>query len=192
MKQIYILQQTLFVFRFRYVKKFFGKLRKRYLSFLGMKIGKGTIVPKININWPHQVSIGNKCQLEQNIHFKYDGIWQKGPNIIIGNNNFIGSNVEFNIKKNIKIGDNSLIASGTKFIDHDHGISLGEIMKIQQCVEKPIIIGEDVWIGCNAVILKGVVIGDGAIVAAGAVVNKSIPPNEIWGGIPAKKIGQRN
>lgn len=44
------------------------------------------------------------------------------------------------------------------------------------------------WIGANAVILRGVSIGDGAIVAAGAVVNHDIPAHEIWGGIPAKKI----
>ena len=42
--------------------------------------------------------------------------------------------------------------------------------------------------GANAVILRGVSIGDGAIVAAGAVVNHDIPAHEIWGGIPAKKI----
>lgn len=52
----------------------------------------------------------------------------------------------------------------------------------------PVHIGKNVWIGANAVILRGVSIGDGAIVAAGAVVNHDIPAHEIWGGIPAKKI----
>lgn len=49
-------------------------------------------------------------------------------------------------------------------------------------------IGKNVWIGANAVILRGVSIGEGAIVAAGAVVNHDIPSHEIWGGVPAKKI----
>lgn len=48
--------------------------------------------------------------------------------------------------------------------------------------------GKKVWIGANAVILRGVSIGDGAIVVAGAVVKHDIPAHEIWGGIPAKKI----
>jgi acetyltransferase-like isoleucine patch superfamily enzyme len=65
------------------------------------------------------------------------------------------------------------------------------LMRLQRSIEKPIIIGNDVWIGANAVILKGVEIGDGAVVAAGAVVNKPIAAYEIWGGVPAKKIGQR-
>jgi acetyltransferase-like isoleucine patch superfamily enzyme len=49
-------------------------------------------------------------------------------------------------------------------------------------------IGNDVWIGTNAVILRGVTIGDGAIVAAGAVVTKDVPPYAIVGGVPAKII----
>ena len=57
--------------------------------------------------------------------------------------------------------------------------------------EMPIIIGRDVWIGCNVVVLKGSNIGNGAIVAAGSVVTKSISENEVWAGVPARKIGER-
>nr|WP_314732509.1 acyltransferase [Microbacterium sp. Marseille-Q6965] len=49
----------------------------------------------------------------------------------------------------------------------------------------PIIIGDDVWIGTRAVVLKGVTIGDGAVVAAGAVVTKDVPPRTLVGGVPA-------
>jgi acetyltransferase-like isoleucine patch superfamily enzyme len=65
-------------------------------------------------------------------------------------------------------------------------------MNKQEGFEAPITIEDDVWIGVNAVILKGVTIGKGAIIGAGAVVTKFVPPYEIWGGIPAKKIGQRS
>lgn len=54
-----------------------------------------------------------------------------------------------------------------------------------------LIIGNDVWIGYNAIILSGVKIGDGAIVATGAVVTKDVKPYEIVGGIPAKVIRKR-
>ena len=54
-----------------------------------------------------------------------------------------------------------------------------------------IIIGNDVWIGYEAVILAGVTIGDGAIVAARAVVTRDVPPYAIVGGVPAKPIRQR-
>ena len=55
----------------------------------------------------------------------------------------------------------------------------------------PIKIGDHVWIGAGAIVLKGVEIGEGAVVAAGAVVTKDVPPFTIVGGVPAKKIGDR-
>ena len=54
-----------------------------------------------------------------------------------------------------------------------------------------IIIGNDVWIGYEAVILAGVSIGDGAIIGARAVVTKDVPPYTIVGGVPAKSIKKR-
>ena len=55
----------------------------------------------------------------------------------------------------------------------------------------PVVIGHDVLISLNAVILKGVHIGNGAVIGAGAVVTKDIEPYEIVGGVPAKHIGWR-
>lgn len=55
-------------------------------------------------------------------------------------------------------------------------------------IVNPAIIGNDVWIGSNAIILQGVKIGDGAVVAAGAVVTKDVEPFTVVGGVPAKKI----
>lgn len=162
-----------------------------YYRNVGMKIGKSTFLNSLFVTWPHQVSIGNNCILERHIYFKFDGIWRDGPSIILNDNIFIGSSCEFNIRRKIIVGNNTLIGSGSRFIDHDHGIELGQLIGSQLCPEKEILIGEDVWIGCNVVVLKGVVIGDGAIIAAGAVVNRYVPSNEIWGGVPAKKLGER-
>lgn len=156
-----------------------------------MQLGSGTTLSKVHVTWPHQIAIGNNCILEHDIYFKYDGVWQPGAAIQIKDQIFIGAGCEFNIQKGITIGSHSLIASGCRFIDHDHGTAAGTLMHSQQGAEKEIVIGRDVWLGCGVVVLKGVVIGDGAVVAAGAVVTKSIPPQEIWAGVPAKKIGQR-
>jgi acetyltransferase-like isoleucine patch superfamily enzyme len=156
-----------------------------------MKIGDQTELPKIYTTWPHKISIGRKCALERGISFKHDGAWEPGRSIKIGNNVFIGAGCEFNISESIEVGDNTLIAAGCRFVDHDHGVRIGVPMRQQVGPKIKIVVGADVWLGCNVIVLKGVTIGDGAVVAAGAVVTKSILPFEIWGGVPARKLGDR-
>lgn len=187
----YILQHGSFLLRKRYFANFLSAFRKLWLRTLGMKIGAGTTIPSLHITWPHQVSLGNNCVLEHDIYFKYDGIWKQGPTIRIQDNVFIGSGCEFNINVGIDIGNDSLIASGCRFVDHNHGMALGELMRTQKATGKGIVIEDDVWIGANVVVLSGVTIGTGAIVAAGAIVTKPIPAYEIWAGVPAKKVSQR-
>ncbi|MNR23677.1 putative acetyltransferase [compost metagenome] len=57
---------------------------------------------------------------------------------------------------------------------------------------KPVIIGTDVWIACNAILLPGVTIGNGCVIAAGSIVTHSTPPYTIVAGVPAKVIGHRS
>ena len=56
---------------------------------------------------------------------------------------------------------------------------------------KPIVIGEDVWVGGGVVICPGVTIGDRSVIGAGSVVTKDVPAFEVWGGIPAVKLRDR-
>ena len=64
-------------------------------------------------------------------------------------------------------------------------------MYFQEGTTIGIVIGNDVWLGANAVVTDGVVIGDGAVVAAGAVVTTDVEAYEIVAGVPAKRIGSR-
>jgi acetyltransferase-like isoleucine patch superfamily enzyme len=169
-----------------------GRLRKIYWQLQGMSIGKGTNAPSLLITWHHQVAVGKDCTLEEDIYFKYDGPYQPDRSIVIGDRVFIGRGCEFNIRQKITIGHNSLIASGCKFIDHDHGMNLEQPMIRQtEGIEKSIAIEDDVWLGFNTIVLKGVVIGKGSIVGAGSVVTRSIPSYEVWAGVPAKRIRDR-
>lgn len=172
--------------------KFQTQINILFLRFLGVGIGDNLIMNGVpEFTWYNRVLLGNNVKLEKNIYFKYVGFWENKKSICIGDNSFIGRGVEFNISNSITIGDNCLIASGCKFIDHDHGLKLGGLMRLQRGSEQEIILGDDVWLGVNVVVLKGVTISDGVVIGSGSVVTKNIPSNEIWGGIPAKKIAER-
>jgi acetyltransferase-like isoleucine patch superfamily enzyme len=85
--------------------------------------------------------------------------------------------------KLVTIGNNTMIAGEVRIMDTDlHG------MDGQTAQEKPVTIGNHVWIGIRSIILKGVTIGDNAIVGAGSVVTKSIAPNTVVAGNPARLI----
>ena len=186
------IQKAFFRLRERANSLMASPLRKVWWRAQGMNIGRGTTLPMISATWPHQVEIGNNCLLEPGTMFKYDGIWAPGPSLVIGDGTFLGSSCEFNIRRGITIGRDCLIASGCRFIDHDHGISRRDRpMKEQLGGESPIALEDDVWLGCNVVVLKGVRIGRGSVVGAGAVVTKSIPPCQIWAGVPAARLRVR-
>ena len=158
----------------------------------GARIGKGTRIPNMWANWPHQVRIGENCVLEPDIRFKFDGPWEPGPNIEVGDKTFVGTNVEFNVRGKVVIGSQCMIGAGCRFVDHDHGIEANTPMGDQDCETSPIRLQDDVWLGADVVILKGVSIGSGSVVGAGAVVRTNVPPGEIWAGVPARKIGARS
>ena len=65
-------------------------------------------------------------------------------------------------------------------------------MRLQTAPKKKVTIGNDVWLGANALIMPGVNIGDGAIIAAGAIVTRDVEPYAVVGGNPARVIKYRN
>ncbi len=166
-------------------------MRRKYYILRGAEIGK-TLLPRIEITWPHQIVIGSGCSFESGIRLNHAGCLSPGPNVFIGSNVFLGKNCEFNIISSVHVGNYCLFASGCKITDVHHEVSNLDIpINIQPCYGIPIFIEDNVWLGANTIVLKGVHIGTGAVVGAGSVVTKSIPSNEIWAGIPARKIGQR-
>lgn len=88
----------------------------------------------------------------------------------------------------ISLGNNVFITDGVKFITHDGGTLLFRKIVPDLEITKPITIGNDVYIGNNAIILPGVNIGNKVIIGAGAVVTKDIPDNSVAAGVPAKVI----
>lgn len=107
----------------------------------------------------------------------------KGGHLIL-NGGFINENVQITCSDNITIGKGCTIGRDVVIRSYDGHTICEDGYKISV----PITIGNHVWIGQGATILKGVTVGDGAIIAAGALVTKDVPANSIVGGVPAKVI----
>ncbi|MDB4240817.1 acyltransferase [Yoonia sp.] len=93
---------------------------------------------------------------------------------------------------NLRIGNNTRIASHTVIVPSNHVFSDPDIpIKDQGLRQEGIVIEDDVWIGAGVRVLDGVVLGKGCVVGAGAVVTRSVEPLTVVGGVPAKQIGTR-
>lgn len=169
----------------RYWKVFSTLFKKQKLSLQSiirkahLYIGQGCILEKgftLELNGSNAVVyIGNNFYSRRNSHI----ICENGE-LLIGDDIFLNYNVSITCLEKIQIGQGTLIANNVVIVDHDHDDS--------KFKTAPIVIGNGVWIGANATILKGVTIEDGAVIAAGAVVTKDVSKNTIVGGVPAKYI----
>ncbi|HHH53157.1 MAG TPA: acetyltransferase [Bacteroidetes bacterium] len=133
---------------------------------------------------------GKNCRIE--VHDS------KSLNIIklyIGKNVQLNDNCHITAGDNVVIKDDVLIASKVYISDMVHGKYTGDEQShvevapsIRKLITRPVLIEEKVWLGDGVCVLPGVTIGRGAIVGANAVVTKSIPPNSIAVGIPARVV----
>lgn len=126
--------------------------------------------------------IGHSSQIEKRVHLK---------GCKIGDYVYIGSDCVIN---HTTIGNYSCIASTVKIGGMEHSYWFPSISPLlsDECVfGKITTIGNDVWIGANAIIRQGITIGNGAIIGAGSIVTHDVPPYTIVYGSPARVQKQR-
>ena len=117
----------------------------------------------------------------------------KEENISIGAGTAINNRTIFAGRGGITIGDNVLVGYETIIMTSTWNFQDPDVpIKLQGITTKPVVIGNDVWLGARVIIVPGVTIGDGAVVGAGAVVTKDVPPYTVVAGVPARKIGLRD
>jgi acetyltransferase-like isoleucine patch superfamily enzyme len=160
---------------------------------VGVKIGKGCgFFGNIRLYRPPGsiIVVGNNCTFKSISDSNLIGInhksiistQKKGAIIRIGNNcgfsgTVIGAFNEINIGNNVRCGANTVITDGDW---HPDDPRTGQ--------SKPIMLCDDVWLGLNVVVLKGVTIGKNSLIGANSVVTKDIPENVIAGGNPCRVL----
>ena len=103
---------------------------------------------------------------------------------------YSGIGINARINGTCTIGKYVMMGTDVVVITRNHAFDRTDVPMMEQGfeAERPVVIGDDVWIGDRVVILPGVHVGEGSILAAGAVVTKDVPPYAIVGGVPAKVI----
>ena len=97
----------------------------------------------------------------------------------IGANTALGNGVSITCMEKITIGQGVQIGPDTKIYDHDHDFRVPGGVKAEKFVTAPVEIGDNTWIGCNVVILRGTTIGKNCIVAAGSVLKGNYPDDSV-------------
>ena len=130
------------------------------------------------------VIIGDRCAIAARAFLH-------GP-ITLGNDVSVNAGARLDGgRKGLLVGDGTRIASGAALYAFDHGLRPDRDLKDQPVRSRGIRIGRDVWIGANAGITDGVVVGDHAVVAMGAVVTRDVAEWAMVAGAPAVVIGDR-
>lgn len=161
-----------------------------------LSAGKNLILDdnvSINALSVNGIKLGNHVSIAgDSILFCTGIIAQKGTGIIIGDRTGIGARAFIAGQGGVTIGNDVITGPNIQVFSENHNFNDSSLtIKEQGVTRQPTVIGNNCWLGGGITILAGVTIGDGCVIAAGSVVTKSVPPNSIVAGIPAKVIKTR-
>jgi len=112
--------------------------------------------------------------------------------VSIGAKTVMGQECTISAFQHVKIGRECVIADRVMFIDFDHGVvEVERPIRLQGIYKRDVNVGNNVWIGYGACILRGVTVGDNAVIGTNSVVTKDVPANAVVAGLPAKVIRMR-
>ena len=162
-------------------KLFLGRrLELDGICFIGpgvvLQVGKGARIQLGRWSW---VGHGTKIRCHEGV-------------VSIGAKTVMGQECTISAYQHIKIGRECVIADRVMFIDFDHGVvEVERPIRLQGIYKRDVNVGNNVWIGYGACILRGVTVGDNAIIGTSAVVTSDVPPNAVVAGVPARIVRTR-
>jgi acetyltransferase-like isoleucine patch superfamily enzyme len=143
-----------------------NRVRTRILRLSGLSIGFGTAIGGV---------------------FSVHGAGRPVRRVTIGRRCWINAGCVFDASYEITIGDGVAIGQDVMIITNTHVLGSSSY-RAGPSIGEPVTVGAGTWIGARSTVLPGVNIGPGAIIAAGSLVNKSVPPNTLVAGVPAKFV----
>lgn len=178
--------------------------KTRRFHFLRSIYGKGRVILLRRLLGliPHDPILAQQIYLRSLHGMQVDQI--KDPRVSIGAFTYGMRSGALNIwldNDQVTVGSFCSVAEGVRFVFGEHPTNLVSTFPLRTILsggknvdtfnKGPVIVGSDVWIGTNAIILSGVKIGHGAVIAAGAVVTRDVPPFAVAAGIPARVVKMR-
>jgi acetyltransferase-like isoleucine patch superfamily enzyme len=150
------------------------------LAFIGprsvIQIGKNARVELGRWSW-----LGHGCKVRC-----HEGV------ISIGAKTVLGQECTISAYQHVSIGRECVIADRVMLIDFDHGmVDVERPIRLQGIYKRDVRVGNNVWIGYGACVLRGVTVGDNAVIGTNAVVTKDVPDNAVVAGVPARVIRTR-
>jgi acetyltransferase-like isoleucine patch superfamily enzyme len=178
------------MFNFKYARLIVRMLRKKLSLGARLKLDGLTFIgPRVVLE------VGKDAQLELG-RWSWIGHGTKirchEGRVSIGAKTVMGQECTISAFQHVKIGRECVIADRVMFIDFDHGVvEVERPIRLQGIYKRDVTVGNNVWIGYGACILRGVTVGDNAIIGTNAVVTKDVPANAVVAGLPARVIRMR-
>jgi len=177
----------------KYARLLLRLLRRRFLTPTGRRRlrtdGIAFIGPKVTLQVGKRgrIELGRWAWLGDGTKIRcHEGV------VSIGAKTVLGQECTISAYQHVSIGRECVIADRVMLIDFDHGVvEVDRPIRLQGIYKRDVRVGNNVWIGYGACILRGVTMGDNAIVGTSAVVTKDVPPNAVVAGIPARVVRMR-
>jgi acetyltransferase-like isoleucine patch superfamily enzyme len=156
------------------------RLRLDGLAFIGpgctLEVGRSATLELGRWSW-----IGHGCKIRS-----HEGA------VLIGAKSVLGQECTISSYQHVSIGRECVVADRVMLIDFDHGmVEVERPIRLQGIYKRDVRVGNNVWIGYGACVLRGVTVGDNAVIGANAVVTTDVPANAVVGGVPARLIRMR-
>jgi acetyltransferase-like isoleucine patch superfamily enzyme len=178
---------------FKYGRLIVRMLRRRYLTPYGRRleldglafVGPGVV---LQIGKKGRIELGRWSWLGHGTKVRcHEGV------VSIGAKTVMGQECTISAYQHVSIGRECVIADRVMLIDFDHGVvEVDRPIRLQGIYKRDVRIGNNVWIGYGACILRGVTVGDNAIIGTNSVVTRDVPANAVVGGVPARVIRMRD